>query len=120
MHTKSTLSDYKNKTIYSKTHVKQSIKLPLIAGLIESLVPIRLVHIGCVEQKVYFCSLSLQLVTIMAKSGRPKNTKNKAKHAKLVDRKKNKLRQKQDERTERLKALKEKIKEHNQDSTTND
>ncbi|MFL1895312.1 hypothetical protein ACJRPK_06390 [Aquimarina sp. 2-A2] len=56
----------------------------------------------------------------MAKSGRPKNTKNKAKHAKLVDRKKNKLRQKQDERTERLKALKEKIKEHNQDSTTND
>ncbi|TYP75232.1 hypothetical protein [Aquimarina intermedia] len=56
----------------------------------------------------------------MAKSGRPKNTKNKAKHAKLVDRKKNKLRQKQDERTERLKALKEKIKEHTQDSATND
>ncbi|MEJ6791491.1 MAG: hypothetical protein QNK89_01810 [Lacinutrix sp.] len=41
----------------------------------------------------------------MAKSGSAKNTKNKAKHSKLMDKKKNKLRQEKIARTERLKAI---------------
>lgn len=47
----------------------------------------------------------------MAKKGRDKNTKNKAKHSRLVDQKKNKKRKEADLRKERLTALKQKIKE---------
>ncbi|MEH6407567.1 MAG: hypothetical protein V7767_09815 [Leeuwenhoekiella sp.] len=41
----------------------------------------------------------------MAKKGTPKNTKNKAKHSKLMDRKKNKARKEKDARTARLKEI---------------
>ncbi|WP_378187898.1 hypothetical protein ACE939_05735 [Aquimarina sp. W85] len=56
----------------------------------------------------------------MAKTSRPKNTKNKAKHDKLMDRKKNKVRQKKIERIERLKLLKEKIKVLKENIATNE
>ena len=49
----------------------------------------------------------------MAKSGSPKNTKNKSKHNKLMGRKVNKIKQKEDAHKERLKALKAKIQESN-------
>lgn len=49
----------------------------------------------------------------MAKYGRVKNTKNKAKHNKLMDIKKNKLRQEKVTRKERLKAIITKAKEIN-------
>ena len=41
----------------------------------------------------------------MAKQGREKNTKNKAKHSKLMTRKKNKLKTEKETRKERLKAI---------------
>jgi len=41
----------------------------------------------------------------MAKTGREKNTKNKAKHTKLLNRKKKKLKQEKTLRKERLKAI---------------
>lgn len=41
----------------------------------------------------------------MAKKGKEKNTQNKAKHAKLMKRKKNKLRKEKELREERLKAI---------------
>ncbi|WP_283640672.1 MULTISPECIES: hypothetical protein [Mesonia] len=41
----------------------------------------------------------------MAKSGAQKNTKNKAKHSKLMARKKNKLRQEKENRKAKLKEL---------------
>jgi len=41
----------------------------------------------------------------MGKIGREKNTKNKAKHTKLLNRKKNKLKQEKNLRKERLKAI---------------
>ena len=47
----------------------------------------------------------------MAKAGSDKNTKNKKKHSKLMDRKHNKLRAEKEAHKERLKALREKIKE---------
>ena len=47
----------------------------------------------------------------MAKQGRDKNTKNKAKHTKLMNRKKNKLREEKRLRAERLKALIQKVNE---------
>jgi len=47
----------------------------------------------------------------MAKKGREKNTKNKAKHAKLVARKKNKLKLEKETRKQRLKSIIEKAKE---------
>lgn len=46
----------------------------------------------------------------MAKAGSDKNTKNKSKHTKLMNRKKNKLRQKEEAHKARLKALKDEIK----------
>ena len=46
----------------------------------------------------------------MAKRGTPKNTKNKAKHSKLMDRKKKKEREKKDASAARLQEAKEKIK----------
>ena len=47
----------------------------------------------------------------MTKKGREKNTKNKAKHTKLLNRKKKKLKAEKELRTERLKALVKKAKE---------
>ncbi|WP_169787488.1 hypothetical protein [Lacinutrix mariniflava] len=41
----------------------------------------------------------------MAKSGSAKNTKNKAKHTKLMDKKKNKLKLEKDTRKEKLRAI---------------
>ncbi|WP_162838819.1 hypothetical protein [Aquimarina longa] len=41
----------------------------------------------------------------MAKKGKEKNTQNKAKHTKLINRKKNKLRKEKEARAERLKAI---------------
>jgi len=46
----------------------------------------------------------------MGKTGREKNTKNKAKHSKLMDRKKNKLKSEEALRKERLKAVIQKAK----------
>ncbi|WP_298474775.1 hypothetical protein [uncultured Maribacter sp.] len=52
----------------------------------------------------------------MPKKGKEKNTVNKAKHTKLMNRKKNKLKKEQETRKERLKAIiklsKEKSKEN--------
>ncbi len=42
---------------------------------------------------------------LMAKAGKEKNTKNKSKHTKLMNRKKNKLRQEKEARALRLKAI---------------
>jgi len=41
----------------------------------------------------------------MSKTGKEKNTKNKSKHTKLMNRKKNKLRIEKETRAERLKAI---------------
>ncbi len=41
----------------------------------------------------------------MAKTGQEKNTKNKAKHTKLLNRKKNKIKKEKTLRKERLKAI---------------
>jgi hypothetical protein len=41
----------------------------------------------------------------MAKKGKEKNTRNKAKHSKLMDRKKNKLRKEEETRKEKLKQI---------------
>jgi len=49
----------------------------------------------------------------MAKNGSAKNTRNKAKHSKLMNQKKNKLRQVKLDRELRLKNLRLKIKEQN-------
>ncbi len=49
----------------------------------------------------------------MAKLGSAKNTKNKAKHSKLMNRKKNKLREEKLTRKEKLKAIIQKAKESN-------
>ena len=49
----------------------------------------------------------------MAKSGSAKNTKNKAKHTKLMDKKKNKQRQEKMTRKERLRAIVEGTKKNN-------
>lgn len=48
---------------------------------------------------------------VMAKAGKQKNTKNKAKHAKLMDRKKKKLREEKLQRAARLKAVVNAVKE---------
>ncbi len=47
----------------------------------------------------------------MAKKGSAKNTKNKAKHTKLMNRKKNKLRKEKEEHNFKLKAIIKKAKE---------
>ena len=47
----------------------------------------------------------------MAKRGSEKNTKNKAKHAKLMDRKKNKKRKEENTRKAKPKAIVQKAKE---------
>ena len=48
----------------------------------------------------------------MAKKGKEKNTKNKAKHSKLMDRKKSKLKKEQQTRKEKLKAIIENAKKN--------
>ncbi|MEJ1221792.1 hypothetical protein [Sediminicola sp. 1XM1-17] len=47
----------------------------------------------------------------MAKKGTEKNTKNKAKHTKLMNRKKNKLKEEKEHRKARLKEIIQKFKE---------
>ncbi len=47
----------------------------------------------------------------MAKTGQEKNTKNKAKHTKLLNRKKNKIKQEKNIRKERLKIIVKKANE---------
>lgn len=47
----------------------------------------------------------------MGKKGKEKNTLNKAKHTKLINRKKNKLKKEQETRKERLRQIAQKIKE---------
>ncbi|WP_167571900.1 hypothetical protein [Aquimarina algiphila] len=54
----------------------------------------------------------------MAKKGKEKNTQNKAKHAKLMNRKKNKLRKEKEARAERLKALTQKINQQKDTETS--
>ena len=54
----------------------------------------------------------------MAKTGREKNTKNKAKHSKLMAKKKNKKKAEETLRKERLKAIILKAKEENDAYTT--
>ncbi|WP_299528190.1 hypothetical protein [uncultured Lutibacter sp.] len=49
----------------------------------------------------------------MAKKGRAKNTKNKAKHSKLMNQKKTKLRDAKELHTKRIKAI---IKKHQEES----
>jgi len=54
----------------------------------------------------------------MAKKGVQKNTQNKAKHTKLLNRKKNRLRKEKEAQKERLKAIVNKAKEQ-QDKNIN-
>ncbi len=54
----------------------------------------------------------------MAKAGKQKNTRNKAKHTKLMNQKKNKLRKEKEDRATRLKALVQKM--HEQQKTNKD
>ncbi len=51
----------------------------------------------------------------MAKTGRDKNTKNKAKHSKLMLQKKNKKKAEEQLRKEKLKAIIQKAKRENED-----
>ncbi|GAA4278591.1 hypothetical protein [Aquimarina mytili] len=56
----------------------------------------------------------------MAKKGKEKNTQNKAKHAKLMNRKKNKIRKEKEARAARLKALVQKMNQQNNTDTAHD
>lgn len=49
----------------------------------------------------------------MAKKGKEKNTKNKAKHSKLLNRKISKSKKEKETRKERLKAIVKKVNEQN-------
>ncbi len=49
----------------------------------------------------------------MAKKGKEKNTQNKAKHTKLMNRKKNKIRKEKEARAARLKVLVQKMHQQN-------
>ena len=55
-------------------------------------------------------------ISFMAKKGHEKNTKNKAKHAKLMGRKKKKIKSKDALHKSRLKAIVQKAKEQQKDS----
>jgi len=50
----------------------------------------------------------------MAKKGKAKNTQNKAKHAKLMQRKKNKLRKEKEAKKQRLKEINKKVNQQKQ------
>lgn len=54
---------------------------------------------------MYYAKLMKIRKYFMAKKGKAKNTVNKAKHTKLLDRKKNKLKKEAALRKERLKAI---------------
>ncbi len=54
----------------------------------------------------------------MAKKGKEKNTQNKAKHTKLMNRKKNKIRKEKEARAARLKALVQKINQQDDTKTS--
>ncbi|MHA7057470.1 hypothetical protein ACWGOQ_0009655 [Aquimarina sp. M1] len=56
----------------------------------------------------------------MAKKGREKNTVNKAKHTKLINRKKNKLRKEKALRKERLKLIVQKSNESKENISKNE
>ncbi len=56
----------------------------------------------------------------MPKKGKEKNTQNKAKHAKLMNRKKNKLRKQKEARALRLKALVQKMHEQQAKETSDE
>ncbi|MBQ4819275.1 hypothetical protein J8M14_04340 [Aquimarina sp. MMG016] len=56
----------------------------------------------------------------MPKKGKEKNTHNKAKHAKLMQRKKNKLKKEKEERAARLKALVRKMHQQKNRETPNE
>ena len=56
----------------------------------------------------------------MAKKGKVKNTQNKAKHAKLMQRKKNKLRLEKEAKQLRLKEINKKINEQKQNNINTD
>ena len=50
----------------------------------------------------------------MAKKGHPKNTKNKAKHSKLMTQKKNKLKKSKELHAKRIKSIIKKLKEQSE------
>lgn len=54
-------------------------------------------------------------IKVMAKKGKAKNTKNKAKHARLMDQKFDKKRKEKDTRAEKLKAIIKKAKAQKED-----
>ena len=54
----------------------------------------------------------------MAKSGSPKNTKNKALHSKLMDQKKNKLKKDKTKNLDRIKAMTSKFQQQIRDNNT--
>lgn len=56
----------------------------------------------------------------MSKKGQAKNTKNKAKHSKLMNRKKNKLRLEKNNAKERLKELNQRINAQQKVNSSND
>ncbi len=53
----------------------------------------------------------------MSKKGKEKNTANKAKHTKLLNRKKNRIKKEKETRKERLKAI---VKKHQEKLDTNE
>ena len=61
--------------------------------------------------KSNFIRFALLYIILMSKSGKAKNTQNKAKHTKLMNRKKNKIRDEKILRKEKLKELNRKINE---------
>ncbi|CAM4159288.1 hypothetical protein GIHI108528_07385 [Gillisia hiemivivida] len=63
------------------------------------------------NKKSYRYIYPFQFIAEMAKKGAQKNTQNKAKHTKLINRKKNKLRKEKEAHKERLKAIVNKAKE---------
>ena len=56
----------------------------------------------------------------MPKKGKEKNTQNKAKHAKLMNRKKNKLRKEKEARATRLKSIVQKMNEQKNKEASNE
>jgi hypothetical protein len=66
---------------------------------------------------LYICKLNYRRLEIMAK-GPEKNTKNKALHTKLLNRKKTKLQEEKKEKTLRLKVLVAKMNEKKNNNET--
>ncbi len=72
---------------------------------------------GLEHNKSYRYIYPFQFILQMAKKGAQKNTQNKAKHTKLLNRKKNKLRKEKETHKERLKAIVNKAKEQKNTET---